>query len=174
MKKGSQEKILEVVEGGTAECVPEYELEMSKGELKEEFKEIVNSKPKQSLRETMRDFSEKLKEMNPDKDISENAAMTVFQGASKFKGLIKKDGSGSPFGVGRHGNKRRTKFNKTFKLKSLDEFVTEIGEQIINPTKAPSIASNEVEFFKNNATTSLFQQFLLPLLLKSSPGLLFS
>ena len=48
--------------------------------------------------------------------------MTVFQGASKFKGLINKDGTGSPFGVGRHGNKRRTKFNKTFKLKRFARF----------------------------------------------------
>ena len=132
MKKGAEEKILEVVEGGTAECVPEYGLDMAKGELKAEFKEMVQtddqndedeSKPKHSMRD-------------------------------KFKSLLNKPGRNT----GPRVRQRIRRSRKTFKLKSVDETVAELGEQIINPTKTPSIASNEVEFFKKNATTSLFQQ----------------
>ena len=120
---------MEVVEDETAECLPEYELEMAKGQLKTEVEEMVSSNPKQSMRETMRDVSEKLSELNPDLTLSENDATTVLQCASKFNSFIKKPGA--------LGNIRRThnrRGGSTFRLNSLEDTVKEVGEQIINPT----------------------------------------
>ena len=107
---------------------------MAKGQLKAEFQEMVqtddqNDEDESKPKQSMRD---------------------------KFKSLLSNPGRNTgPRVRQRIGRSRK---RKTFKLKSVDETVAELGEQIINPTKTPSIASNEVEFFKKNATTSLFQQ----------------
>ena len=54
------------------------------------------------------------------------------------------------------GSRRRSRVS--FRINALTDAVNEAKEQFIKPTTLPSIESNEVEFFKKNASTSLMQQ----------------
>ena len=156
MKKGAEDKILEVVEGGTSECVPEYELDMAKGELKPEFQEAVDSKPQQSKRQSIMQIRQGMSQMNNKLPAISETGTSEAHGADMLKNLLKKQGGNllrpSPAG----GSKRRSRMS--FRINALTDAVTEAKEQFINPTTLPSIESNEVEFFKKNASTGLMQQ----------------